>query len=58
LEKKPLEATMAKKKLEKPKQRNMVALAMRLRYANGRGAGGHGQKGYKRHAKHKGRGYP
>ena len=49
---------MAKKKLEKPKQRNMVALAMRLRYANGRGAGGHGQKGYKRHAKHKDRNYP
>ena len=28
---------------------------MRLRYGNGRGAGKHGHKNYKRHAKHKGR---
>ena len=42
-------------KMKKPKRRNMLALAMRLRYGNGRGAGKHGHKGYKRHAKHKGR---
>ena len=49
---------MAKKpRKTAPKSRSMVALAMRLRYANGRGAGPHTKKGYTRKKKHKGKDY-